>query len=180
MTLQERAFSVGRAIGKRPVATWLFCATERLLPIQRLARSRHAVALVHPRPAYDPHLLVVPSRPFPTLATGSMPTHRKAALLWDVITLAAQVANDQEPQAGWKLVFNGGSRQDIGHVHGHLLLNDISAERSYGWTLTDPADDLTAWDEVFRRIETLASDTRCGYSLVITWESPQMCIGYLA
>lgn len=162
MRLRESAFKIGRMIGKRPIASGLFCVTERALPLHRLARSRRCVAFCHPKPTYSPHVLVVPTTPFPSLAHSRMEPAKKAELLWEMIQLARDVTADHD--ADWRVVINGGSRQDIGQVHGHLI-HDVAEPSAYSVDVHDPAEQLGGWEHILRWIEAAESIPGNGYSV---------------
>ena len=162
MRVQEKAFDIGRALGKRPFVSRLFCLVERALPLQRLARSHMAVACRHPRPGYDPHILVVPTTPFPTLATSSLPVARKSELVWEMVALARPLADPT--QAQWQMIINGGQRQDIGQVHGHLI---HAASDAIGpmREMDDPTSDPDEWNRLFDRIHRAAGVPANGFSV---------------
>ena len=65
MRLQEKAFDIGRAIGKHRAASRLFCLVEPVLPLNRLGRSAHCVAFPHPRPPDHPHNHIGPTPSWP-------------------------------------------------------------------------------------------------------------------
>lgn len=156
-------FGIARAIGKHPAAGALFCLTERFLPLQRQGRSGQAVAFMHPRPSYDPHILIVPTRPFPSLTSDRVGTETKATLLANVVRLAQHIAETADPTARWQLIINGGERQDVGQVHGHLVQNEAHPAV---WPLSIPIDDWSGarWRQVLAMAQSASSAD--GYSLV--------------
>lgn len=167
MQLQAKAFDIGRALGKHPLTSRLFCLVERFLPLKRLARGSRVVAFRHPRPSYDPHILVVPTMPFPTLSTSSLPVAQKAALLWEMIELAHTLATPS--RSTWQMVINGGERQDIGQVHGHLI-HARSNQTGMGLPLSDSKTNLSAWNGVFSRVEQAAGIPGNGYSVILNFQ----------
>lgn len=166
--LQTVSFLIGRRIGKRPLAGRTFCLTERWLPLHRIERTSDLVAFHHPRPIANPHILIVPTLPFPGLSTKKMPVEMKARLIWNACQLAQGIVTSINADACWQLVFNGGTRQDIGQVHGHLLRWSSSKQHS-GQPVTDPAIDPGFWCELFTRINAAAQNPENGYSLVFRW-----------
>jgi diadenosine tetraphosphate (Ap4A) HIT family hydrolase len=167
MRIQEKAFDIGRAIGKHPLASRLFCLVERALPLQRLARSGQVVAFRHPRPSYDPHILVVPTTPFPALATSSMTVARKSALLWEMVTLARSLTDPSQTE--WQMVINGGERQDIGQVHGHLI-HASGAAAGPSWDLGDPERETDGWNGLLDRVHRASQVPSNGYSVTFHFE----------
>ncbi len=172
MRVQEKAFDIGRAIGKHPLASRLFCLVERFLPLQRLARSGTIVAFRHPRPSFDPHILVVPTVPFPSLDASSLTIARKSAILWEMATVARSLADPAPAQ--WQMVINGGVRQDIGQVHGHLIRAE-GDRTATGWTLRDPRLESEGWESLFDRIHQATGVPGNGFSVTFRF-APNNCL----
>lgn len=84
--------------------------------------------------------------------------------------MARVIAVQQDPAATWQLVINGGIRQDIGQVHGHLIHHDLEP-RGDIIHLMDPAQDSEGWIGLFREIDDAANIPGNGYSL-ITYLNP--------
>lgn len=164
--VRSALFSLGRRLGKSRITSTIFCLVEGLLPLQRLRRNHVAVAFMHPRPSYDPHILVVPTVPFPSLHSSQLSTSRKADLLWNVFLLARTTTMGTDPNAPWHLIINGGSRQDIGQVHGHLIHSDSEPPLTT-IVLGDPASSLEGWTTLFDQITRAAESTSPAYSLEI-------------
>lgn len=167
MRAQEKAFDIGRAVGKHPLASRLFCFVERALPLQRLARSGRVVAFRHPRPSYDPHILVVPTTPFPALGTPSLTPEQRASLLWEMVQLARPLAVPSA--ADWQMVINGGTRQDIGQVHGHLI-HTRSASTAMPLQLNDPESHPAGWKSLLDRVHQAATVPGNGYSVIFSFQ----------
>lgn len=113
------AFDGARRIGKRDIATYLFCLSESFLPLRRIGRSADTVAFHHPKPSWEGHALVTPTRRCPALLHPRWPLASRAGALLAMLDLATRVT----PESGAPyryLIVNGGHRQDIGHLHGHL------------------------------------------------------------
>lgn len=168
MRIRELAFDIGRTIGKRPAASWIFCLSERALPLHRLARSRRCVAFCHPRPIARPHVLVVPTTPFPSLAHARTANDKKVALLWEMLQLAREVTADHD--ADWRLVINGGTRQDIGQVHGHLMYDDLEVP-THSIDIDDPTVHPHGWEQLLHSIETAHRIQNNGYSVTFRFQS---------
>ena len=164
MSTGKAAFRIGRRIGKHPVASVLFCLTERLLPVKRIARTPGLVAFHHPRPVADPHILIVPTRPFPALTTDRLTTREKAGIVWQMTQLAREIM----PHGNYQFVINGGERQDIGQVHAHLLKEE-SGIAAGARALMDPATEPEQWEELFADLQNAAEIPGNGFSLEIHW-----------
>lgn len=168
--LGEYAFRISRLVGKHPIAGVLFCSTERLLPVKRIAREKGLVAFHHPRPIANPHILIIPTRPISSITTSHMDDEAKAKTLWNMISLARQPVFRVMSEDALMLLINGGSRQDIGQLHGHLLPSDCVPDNSY-LRLVDPQSELTAWVELMQQLRTANAIPDTGFSLIFQWNS---------
>lgn len=125
------------------------------------------MAFHHPRPIADPHILVVPTRPFSSLTTNRLSRAEKADILWRMIQLVQQISEDLAADRRWQLVINGGTRQDIGQVHGHLRLADKPDSNEK--TLNSPALNVDIWNTLFTDLYQAEEVPGNGYSLEISW-----------
>jgi diadenosine tetraphosphate (Ap4A) HIT family hydrolase len=168
MWVRRKAFAIGRAIGKRPMASRLFCLVEPALPLQRLARSGQVVAFRHPRPSYDPHILVVPTTPFPALEALSFSVPGKSVLVWEMAALARLLTHTSQVQ--WQMIINGGQRQDIGQVHGHVIHggDELSGP---AWDLDNPESNPDGWNQLFDRVHRASQVPSNGYSVTLHFAS---------
>ncbi len=90
-----------------------------LLPVDRLRETASLVAFPHPRPAYPVHILIVPKRSIPNLMAWQATDFD---FLGDLIpTVQSLVAELDLETAGYRLIANGGSYQDIPQLHFHLI-----------------------------------------------------------
>lgn len=170
MNLGNTAFAIGRSIGKHPVAGRLFCLVERGLPLKRIRRTADLVVFHHPRPIADSHILVVPTRPFESLTTPRIENAAKWQIIWEMIEIAQEVSAEVDPDSPWQLVINGGSRQDIGQLHGHILKRN-SAGLPKGVALTSPDIDEGCWHDLWDELKNAAAIPEHGYSLVTAWKT---------
>lgn len=170
MALGTLAFEIGRRIGMHPAASWLFCRIEKWLPLDRIARRGSLVAFHHPRPTQHPHVLIVPTTPVASLVSHRKSEPELAVLIWEMVELARGIAPQLPPAETWQLVINGGTRQHIGQLHGHLL-HGASRAGQDSLLVHDPADDMTAWRRIFAGIANEATTPGSGYSLFIRWST---------
>lgn len=170
MNLRSTAFGIGRRIGKHPLAGRLFCMTERILPLARVARVEGLVAFHHPRPIDDVHILIVPTTPFAALAATNPAVDQKSEIVWNMVTFARRIGATIAPDAPWHMVINGGTRQEIGQVHGHLLMSTRDAD-SESAELGNPSVTAKDWQELFQRISQADQVDGNGYSVVIHWST---------
>lgn len=98
---------------------WFFAHMSFLLPADRLRETASLVAFPHPRPAYPVHILIIPKRSIPNLMAWQT---ADSDFLRDLIpTVQSLVAELNLEAAGYRLIANGGSYQDIPQLHFHLV-----------------------------------------------------------
>ena len=90
-----------------------------LIPGERLRETDALLAVRHPRPSYPLHILLLPKRPYATLLDLQT---SDTAFLQDLFqTVQSLVIELQLEEQGYRLITNGGSHQDIPHLHFHLI-----------------------------------------------------------
>lgn len=170
MSLGKLAFRIGRKIGKHPLAGRIFCLTERMLPVRRIARTKGVVGFHHPRPIAAPHILVIPTRPFPALISPHFSQQECADVLWSMLILSHQITANDSTVDSWALIINGGIRQEIGQMHGHLMATSPDSPES-PHRIVNPKDDLACWERLFSMLEERANISASSYSLVFRWDA---------
>jgi histidine triad (HIT) family protein len=99
---------------------WMLVHMSFALPVDRLRETGTLVAFRHPHPAYPVHVLLVPKRPVASLA--DLDPAIDAGFLADLVTTVQSLVDELHlPQAGYRLVANGGKYQDFPHLHFHLI-----------------------------------------------------------
>lgn len=174
----EVAFKVGRRIGKHPLAGWMFCLAERLLPLKRIARGNGLVAFHHPRPIDNPHVLIVPTRPVSSLSTQRLSDEAKSTLLWGMVELARTLTPRLPASERWHLVINGGTRQDIGQLHAHLLhTSDVPSTDLFD--VSQPGSEFGVWQRLLDEIDEANRDPNNGFSLIFQWNQEGSVSAYV-
>lgn len=97
----------------------LFTHMSFLLPVSRLHETPTVIAFYHPRPTYPFHVLLVPKRPLGSLTDITAQDTTFLVELFQVVQNLVQEFGLDE--SGYRLVCNGGSNQDIPHLHFHLI-----------------------------------------------------------
>jgi histidine triad (HIT) family protein len=109
------------------MSSCLFCKiVAGEIPSPRLAESDHAIAIRDISPQAPFHALVLPKVHVDSLAGVT-----DAAIIGDVMLLAAQVARDAGmAERGYRVVLNTGADggQTVHHLHAHVL-----GQRPMGW-----------------------------------------------
>jgi diadenosine tetraphosphate (Ap4A) HIT family hydrolase len=114
-------FTGVKTVGKQPWVAPAFCRVHRLLPLQYVAQTDNAIAIRHPRAGWPGHVVITPTLPCRGLLSSREPLANRGFHMWEIYLLARDVAAGQPDQErGRVLIINGGRRQEIGQLHGHL------------------------------------------------------------
>lgn len=105
----------------RPLC-WLMIQTSSILPRSRLRETEHLIAVYHPQPSYALHILLLPKRPFASLA--DLPPDAGGFLCDLVGTVQSLVREFGLEQTGYRLIANGGRYQEVPYLHFHLVANE--------------------------------------------------------
>lgn len=114
-------------MSQTPAADCLFCRiVAGDIPATVVAESEHSLAFRDIEPAAPTHVLVVPRRHVPDVASLGAVSAQELA---DVVALAARVA-DEEGVPGYRLVANTGeaAQQSVFHAHVHVI-----GGRTFSW-----------------------------------------------
>lgn len=166
-------------MGKHPITSRVFCLVERFLPLDRVIRTESCIAFRHPRPTWDPHILVVPTTPFPEIGSPKIPLSRQFALIWEMANVAGIVVRELELAGTHTMIINGGVRQDIGQVHGHLTPIPPPTQFTVEITLQDPSLNDDAWQTLLAAWKDAATRRQNGYSLIVEVSSTQIKTAWL-
>lgn len=97
------------------------------IPVERLRENDLLLAFHHPQPAYPFHVLIIPKKPIKdllALTPGDM------AILQACVQTAQDLIKEYHLEtAGYRLITNGGSFQDVPQLHFHLISEKEINER---------------------------------------------------
>lgn len=114
-------FTTVKQVGKQPWVAPVFCRVHRFLPLEYVAQTDRAIAIKHPRAGWPGHVVITPITPCRGLLSQREPLINRGFHMWQIYLLARDVAaNQPEEERGRMLIINGGRRQEIGQMHGHL------------------------------------------------------------
>lgn len=114
-------FTTVKQVGKQPWVAPVFSRLRHILPLQYVARTDHAIAIRHPRAGWPGHIVITPTTVSRGLLSAREPIANRGFHMWQIYLLARDVAASQpEDERGHVLIINGGRRQEIGQMHGHL------------------------------------------------------------
>jgi histidine triad (HIT) family protein len=122
------AFALARSIIGRFLIGWAFAHLSFALPVRRVLETSTLVAFHHPRPSYPLHILIVPKRAIPGLASLGI---EHCSLLLDVFRMAEALSQKLDFEGmGAQLIVNGGAYQLIPQLHFHLVCDPLSVDTS--------------------------------------------------
>jgi histidine triad (HIT) family protein len=98
---------------------WLFAYMSFLIPVKRLRETGNLIAFHHPKPSYPLHILIVPKRAIKSLTSLSKADEAFVVELFP--SVQSLVVEFGLEAVGYRLIANGGSYQDVPHLHFHLI-----------------------------------------------------------
>ena len=103
----------------RSIIGWGFAHMSFAIPVKRLRETPTLLAFYHPNPGYPTHILLVPKKAVSSL-TDLNPAD--TGFLTDLVSTVQELVTELnlEP-AGYRLIVNGGSYQEIPQLHFHLV-----------------------------------------------------------
>lgn len=114
-------FTAVRTVGKQPWVAPVFCHVQRFLPLDYVAQTDNTIAINHPRAGWPGHVVITPTSPCRGLLSDREPLANRGLHMWEIYLLGREVAEAQPAdERGNVLFINGGRRQEIGQIHGHL------------------------------------------------------------
>jgi histidine triad (HIT) family protein len=123
--LRRGLLRVARSRVARLFIQWAFTHMSDALPVTRLRETETLIAFPHPQPSHPTHILLVPKRPYASLA--ALPVD-DAAFLHDLFATVQDLVRELGlEKGGYRLLVNGGAYQDVPHLHFHLV-----ADRAQG------------------------------------------------
>jgi histidine triad (HIT) family protein len=98
---------------------WLFTHFSFVIPVKRLRETNSLLAFHHPQPSYPIHILILPKRPYSDLL--ALETADTIFLIDLFQVVQSLVREFRLEQSGYRLITNGGTYQDVPHLHFHLV-----------------------------------------------------------
>jgi histidine triad (HIT) family protein len=115
---------LGRSRAAGLVIQWVFTHVSDVLPVKRLRETDTLIAFPHPQPSYPTHILLVPKRPYASLA--AVPPD-DTAFMCDLLTTVQELVRELGlDRGGYRLLVNGGHYQDVPQLHFHLISDQAS------------------------------------------------------
>lgn len=101
------------------ILPWSLTHMSFAIPLHKLRETPTLIAFHHPKPNYPTHVLILPKK---TIANLASLTAQEAPLLVDVFQVTNSLVEELGLEAaGYRLIVNGGTFQDIPQLHWHLV-----------------------------------------------------------
>jgi histidine triad (HIT) family protein len=107
---------------------WIFAFFSFVIPGERLVETDTMIAFHHPSPSYPLHIIIVPKAKLKSL--GDLPSSNLAfeSELFQTVKDLVEVFGLKT--CGYRLIANGGSNQEVDHLHFHLVSEGFQGELS--------------------------------------------------
>jgi len=107
---------------------WIIAYFSFAIPGDKLIETDSVMAFHHPSPSYPLHILILPKSKIKSIKDlPSADLVFESSLFSAVNELVQMFGLDG---FGYRLIANGGSAQDVDHLHFHLISDDYSGEPS--------------------------------------------------
>ena len=106
---------------------WIIALFSFVIPGEKLVETDSVLAFHHPSPSYPMHILIVPKAKFRSI--NDLPSADlvfESGLFMAVNELVQRFGLDD---CGYRLITNGGSAQEVDHLHFHLISDEYEGER---------------------------------------------------
>jgi histidine triad (HIT) family protein len=117
--MKRLLFRFARSPFARFIIGWSFRTMSWAIPVERLVETPSLMAFHHPVPTYPVHILIVPKRNYANIL--AIPPEDSEFQRDLFMTVAKLVGDFSLEKTGYRLICNGGSYQDVPHLHFHLV-----------------------------------------------------------
>jgi histidine triad (HIT) family protein len=101
---------------------WVFAHFSFAIPGEKLIETDSVLAFHHPAPSYPLHILIVPKARVRSLKDLPTADHQFESGLFQAVDVLVQKFNLDG--FNYRLIANGGSAQEVDHLHFHLISDD--------------------------------------------------------
>jgi len=105
---------------------WIFAYFSFAIPGEKLIENDTLLAFHHPSPSYPLHILIVPKAKFRSIV--ELPSDDLVFESGLFIAVKELVRSFSLEECGYRLIANGGSAQEVDHLHFHLVSDDYAGD----------------------------------------------------
>jgi histidine triad (HIT) family protein len=98
---------------------WIFAFFSFVIPGDKLIETDSVLAFHHPSPSYPVHILIVPKARYRSLI--DLPSNDQLFEIGLFKAVNELVQSFDLESKGYRLIVNGGTAQDVDHLHFHLI-----------------------------------------------------------
>jgi histidine triad (HIT) family protein len=109
---------------------WIFAYFSFAIPGEKLIETDTLIAFQHPSPSYPLHLLIVPKHKFRSIM--ELPSDGSVFETGLFKAVKELVQRFDLEACGYRLIANGGTAQEVDHLHFHLVSDDYEGNISSG------------------------------------------------
>jgi histidine triad (HIT) family protein len=102
---------------------WVFPYFRFLIPGKKLVETDTILAFHHPSPSYPLHIIIVPKASLNSLADLPSDDLAFETALFQAINILVEELDLKS--CGYRLIANGGSNQEVNHLHFHLISDEF-------------------------------------------------------
>jgi len=107
---------------------WIIAFFSFAIPGEKLIETDSLVAFNHPSPSYPLHILIMPKARHKSL--NDLPSDDLVFESGLFVSVNELVQRFGLESCGYRLITNGGSAQEVDHLHFHLISDDYKGESS--------------------------------------------------
>jgi len=105
---------------------WIIAFFSFAIPGEKLIETNSLVAFHHPSPSYPLHILIMPKARYKSLNDLPSDDHVFESELF--VSVNELVQRFGLESCGYRLITNGGSAQEVDHLHFHLISDDYEGK----------------------------------------------------
>lgn len=105
---------------------WVIAYFSFMIPNKKLIETNSLIAFHHPSPSYPLHILILPKSRFRSLS--ALPSE-DLIFESDLFAAVNQLIQEFDLKTyGYRLIANGGSHQEVDHLHFHLISENYEGD----------------------------------------------------
>ncbi len=121
--MKEALFALAKSPLGELIVGIAFGTFSKLLPVRRVRETDKVLALWHPKPYWEYHILIVPKKAIKNISALQPGDFEYVAEVY-------RVAQEIVKERGWQesdytIVTNGGTRQEVAQLHFHLGSGEV-------------------------------------------------------
>ena len=119
-------FSLAKTWVGGVILHWIIAFFSFAIPGEKLIETESLLAFHHPAPSYPLHILILPKAKYRSLM--DLPSNDsvfESSLFLAVNELVQRFGLED---CGYRLIANGGSAQEVDHLHFHLISDEYDSE----------------------------------------------------